>query len=107
MRINDLIIEGNLTRDPELKYTNSGKAICSFPIAYNDSYKKGDEWIDAVSYFDVVAWGENGEKIQSISHKGDTIRIMGNIKQDRWDKDGQKHSAVKINLSSFQLIPKS
>lgn len=92
---NQVTIEGKLTRDAELKYTASQMAVCELSIAVNKSKKKGDEWVSEVSFFDVTAFSKVAEKAGSLS-KGDGVLIVGELKQERWEKDGQKRSAVKI-----------
>jgi single-strand DNA-binding protein len=94
-KINKVEIEGNLTRDAESKYTNTGKCVASFSIAYNDDYKKGDEWIKQVSYFDVTVLGKEAENAASL-RKGTHVNLTGKLKQDRWEKEGKVQSKVYI-----------
>jgi len=94
-KINKVEIEGNLTRDAESKYTNAGKCIASFSIAYNDDYKKGDEWVKQVSYFDVTVLGKEAETTGAL-RKGAHVSLTGKLKQDRWEKDGKTNSKVYI-----------
>lgn len=94
-RINKVEIEGNLTRDAESKYTNSGKCVTSFSIAFNDDYKKGDEWVKQVSYFDVTVLGNEATNAAQLK-KGAHVSLTGKLKQDRWEKDGKTNSKVYI-----------
>ncbi len=102
--INSVTLVGRLTRDAELKYTNSGLAICKFSLAVNRRKKSGDAWTDEVSYFDVVLWGKQGEAIQQYMSKGKQIAVSGELRQNRWEQDGQNRSKVEVVASNVQLL---
>ena len=93
--VNHLEIQGRLTRDAELKYTNDGTALTSFSIATEFSWKKGAEWEKKVSYFDVTAWG-NLAAIAGQLIKGTPVLVIGRLEQQRWEKDGKTNSKVVI-----------
>ena len=95
---------GRLTHDSELKYTGGGLAIAKFSIACNSRAKKGDEWIDEASFFDVSVFGKSAETLNQYLVKGKQIAVQGRIKQERWEKDGQKFSKIVINADSVQLL---
>ena len=105
--MNDLIqvmIIGRLTRDAELKYTKGGFAIGSFSIAVNRRRKDGEQWVDEVSYFDVNLFGKSAENLQQYLIKGKQVGIQGELRQDRWEQDGQSRSKVIIVASNVQLL---
>lgn len=102
--INLVTLVGRLTRDSELKYTNSGLAICKFSLAVNRRKRSGEEWTEEVSYFDVVLWGKQGEAIQQYLGKGKQIAVSGELRQNRWEQDGQNRSKVEIVASNVQLL---
>jgi single-strand DNA-binding protein len=102
--INKITIIGRLTKEAELKYTNTGTAISKLSIATNKKRKSGDEWIDEVSYFDVVLFGKTAEALNQYLEKGKQIAIDGELKQNRWEKDGQKRSKVEIIANGIQLL---
>jgi single-strand DNA-binding protein len=103
--INAVVIIGRLTRDAELKTTASGQSITSFSIAVNRSVKKGDEWTDEASFFDVILWGKIGEIIVQYMTKGKQVAVVGSLRQDRWtDKEGANRSKVVINAETVQLL---
>ena len=104
MDINHVIEIGNLTRDEEVNYTTGGMAVGKFSIAVNRRVKKGQEWTDEVNYFDVSLFGKQAESLKPYLIKGKKVAIDGYLKQDRWEKDGQKHSAVKIVANDIQLL---
>lgn len=102
--INKLIIIGRLTRDSELSYTNSGFAITKLSIATNRRKKSGDTWEDEANFFDVVIWGKRGEALNQYLIKGQQVCIEGELRQERWEKDGVKRSKVSIEANNLQLI---
>ena len=102
--INSVVIFGRITRDAELQYTSGGYAILNFSIATNRSVKKNDEWQDEVSYFNAAMFGKRAEGVAQYMLKGKQIAILGNLKQDRWEQDGQKRSIVKIMVDKIQFI---
>jgi single-strand DNA-binding protein len=102
---NEVVIIGRLTRDAEIKMTSSGQSITSFSIAVNRSVKKGDEWTDEASFFDVTLWGKIGEIIGQYLTKGKQVAVVGSLRQDRWtDKEGANRSKVVINAEMVQLL---
>jgi single-strand DNA-binding protein len=103
---NRTIIVGTLTRDIELRYLQSGTAVGEVGIAVNERYKKGEEWVEEVSFFDCVFWARKAEVLAEYCGKGSSILIEGRLKQERWEKDGQKHSKVKIVADDFKMLDK-
>jgi single-strand DNA-binding protein len=105
---NKVILLGNLTRDPEVRYTPSGTAVASFAIAVNRRYKQGEETKDEVSYIDIVVFGKTAENCGQYLNKGDAILVEGRLQQRRWDdKDsGQKRSKVEVVAQIVNFMPK-
>jgi single-strand DNA-binding protein len=104
---NKVILLGNLTRDPELRYTPQGAAVCEFALALNSVYtnKQTGQKVEEVSYIDLVAWGKTGETIAEYMKKGRQIMVEGRLKQDRWDsQDGKKMSKVRVTVESFTFV---
>lgn len=106
MSLNSVNIMGNLTRDPELKYTNSGRSVCNLSIANNRVYTKNGEKITEVSYFDIEVWGVIAENCAKYLSKGSGIIVEGRLKQDRWEKDGKTQSRVRIAANNIHFLPK-
>ncbi len=98
------VLVGRLTRDAELKYTNSGQAVCHFSVATGSRKKKGDQWIDEASFWDVDLWGKQGESISQYLVKGKLVAVEGAMRQDRWEQDGQSRMKVIISANSVQLL---
>ena len=106
MSLNSVNIMGNLTRDPELKYTPSGKTVCSLSLANNRVYTKNGEKTTEVSYFDVEVWGAAAENCNKYLTKGSGIIVEGRLRQDRWEKDGKTQSRVRIIANNIHFMPK-
>ena len=102
--INHVVLVGRLTRDAELKYTAGGQAVCKFSVAVNRRRKNGEQWEDEANYFDVVLWGRQGESLNQYLTKGKTIGVEGELRQDRWQQDGQNRSKVEIVANNIQLL---
>lgn len=101
---NRVILVGNLTRDPELRYIPSGTAVSDISIAVNDRIKCGDQWVDEVSFVDVTLWGRTAEIANEYLSKGSPLLVEGRLRQDRWEKDGQKHSKLKVTCDRMQML---
>lgn len=100
--VNNITILGNITRDPELRFTPSGTAVVSFGLAVNRNIqnKKSGEWQTEVDFFNVTAWYKLAENCAESLGKGDRVVVSGRLSQDSWeDKEGQKRSTVKIIAS--------
>jgi single-strand DNA-binding protein len=94
---NQVILMGNLTRDPELRSTPNGQNVCSFSLALNRSYKGGDgEWKEATDYVDIVAWGALGERVEQYVTKGRPVLVSGRLQSRSWEQEGQKRSKVEV-----------
>jgi len=104
---NKVILMGNLTRDPEVRYTPNGIAVASFAIAVNRKYKQGDETKEEVSYIDIVVFGKQAESCGQYISKGDSVLIDGRLQQRRWEtEEGQKRSKVEVVAQSVNFMPK-
>ena len=106
MSLNTVNIMGNLTKDPEIKSTPSGKSVCSMSIANNRIYSKNNQRVTEVSYFDVEVWGPIAENCAKYLKKGSGIIVEGRLKQDRWEKDGKTQSRVRISANTVHFMPK-
>lgn len=107
-QINKVFLVGNLTRDPELKYTAPNNVpIVSFGIAVNHRYKLLGEWKEGVSFFDVVAWNRLAELCNEYLHKGSAVLIDGELQNHSWKtNDGYKQNVVEIRASKIQFLDK-
>lgn len=98
------VIVGRLTRDAELKYTNSGQAVCHFSIATGSRRKKGDQWVEESSFWDVDYWGKGGEGINQYLTKGKQIAVEGAMRQDTWEQGGQTRRKTLVTANTVQLL---
>lgn len=99
-----VVLVGNLTRDAQLKYTPSGFPICTFGIAINTRKKSGDQWVDEANFFDVELFGKSAEALNQYLTKGKMVGVEGELRQDRWEQDGQSRSKVKIVANKVNLL---
>lgn len=103
--INTLTIIGRLVRDPEaIAYTSGGTARLNISVAVNRREKRGGDWSDRASFFDITIWGKTAENIKPYLAKGKQIAVEGYLDQQRWEKDGQKFSRVCIVANNVQLL---
>lgn len=94
---NQVILMGNLTRDPELRSTPNGQSVCNFSLALNRSYKGSDgEWQEATDFIDVVAWGPLGERVAQYLTKGRPALVNGRLQSRSWEQEGAKRSKVEV-----------
>lgn len=98
---NRVVLAGNLTRDPELRFTNNGIPVCGFGLAVNRVRSKSEE----VDFFDVTAWRELGETIANYKKKGDPILVEGKLQYRTWEaQDGSKRSKVDVVADNVQFL---
>ncbi len=102
--INRVFLVGRLTRDAELRFTNSGTPVGKFSIAVNRSRKNGDKWDEEVNYFDIVLWGRVAEALSKYLLKGKQVAVDGELRQSRWEQDGQARSRIEVHASNIQLL---
>ena len=104
--LNKVLLIGNLTRDPELRYTPQGAAVCEFSIAMNRTFNsKTGEKKEEVTFIDIVAWARTAEICGEYLKKGRPVFIEGRLQQDRWEQpDGQKRSRIKVTAERVQFL---
>lgn len=105
--INTVILSGNLSKDPELRYTPKGSAICGFSVATNREWKtESGEKREEVSFIDCVCFGASGENVSKFFAKGRPILVEGRLKQETWDdkQTGAKRYAVKVVVDRWHFI---
>jgi single-strand DNA-binding protein len=103
---NKVILVGNVTRDPELRYIASGTAVTDIGLAVNDRRKDGKtgEWIEETTFVDVTLWGRTAEIAGEYVTKGSPLLIEGRLKLDTWEKDGKKNSKLRVVGERMQLL---
>jgi single-strand DNA-binding protein len=101
VNFNRVVLAGNLTRDPELRFTNDGIPVCSFGLAVNRVRSRSEE----VDFFNISAWRELGETIANYKKKGDPILLEGRLQYRTWEaQDGSKRSAVDVVADNVQFL---
>ena len=102
---NRVILVGNLTRDPELRYIPSGTAVTEIGLAVNDRRKNSaGEWVDETTFVDVTLWGRTAEIATEYLNKGSSVLIEGRLKLDTWEKDGKKNSKLRVIGERMQML---
>lgn len=102
---NQVVIMGNLTRDPELRTTTSGQSVCNFTLALNRSYKDSNgDWKESTDYIDVIAWGPLGERVNQYLKKGSQALVNGRLQYRAWEQDGQKRNKVEVVASDVTFL---
>jgi len=90
-------ITGNITADPDLRFTPNGAAVVTLGVAVNRNRRQGDEWVEETSFFDVDVWQQQAENVAASLHKGDRVVVSGRLEQQRWENDqGERRSKVHI-----------
>ena len=104
--VNVVVITGNLTRDPELRHTGGGTAVCDLRVAVNSRRKdQSGNWVDKPNYFDVTVWGAQGENCARYLAKGRPVALDGRLEWREWEGDnGQKRQAIDIIADSVQFL---
>ena len=104
---NKVLLIGNLTRDPELRYTSGGTAVASFGLAVNRKFKQGEEWKDEVCFVDITVWAKQGENCAEYLNKGSLAFIEGRLNYQTWEAEGgQKRSKLEVVANNVQFLTK-
>ena len=102
---NKVILLGNVTRDPELRYIANGTAVTDIGLAVNDRRKTATgEWVEETTFVDVTLWGRTAEIAGEYVTKGSPLLIDGRLKLDTWEKDGKKNSKLRVVCDRMQLL---
>jgi single-strand DNA-binding protein len=102
---NRVILVGNLTRDIEVRYLQSGMAVADIGLAVNDRRKnQAGEWVEEVTFVDITLWGRTAEVAGEYLSKGSPVLIEGRLKLDQWEQDGQKRSKLKVIGERMQML---
>lgn len=107
-QINDVKLVGRLTREPELRFTAKGQAVCHFDLAVNRRYKDATgEWKDDTSFVPVVTWRETAQRCGDRLKKGSPVYVEGRLKSKSWEtKDGQKRTGLEVHVLKIQFLEK-
>lgn len=103
---NSTVVVGRLVRDPECKVVSTGTKISEFTIVLDERKKVGGEWVDSPIFLDIVAFGKTAEIIGDYANKGSLIVVSGKLSQDKWERDGVKHTKIKVVADTVKLLDK-
>ena len=106
MSINRVIISGNLTRDPELRSTESGLPVLGFGVAVNDRRKnqQSGEWEDYPNFIDCTMFGARAESLSRYLNKGTKVSIEGKLRWSQWEREGQKRSKIEVIVDELEFM---
>lgn len=105
MSINKVIISGNLTRDAELRQTNTGMSVLKFSVAVNDRIKKNDYWEDYPNYIDCTLWGSRADTLSQYLVKGLKVAIDGKLRYSSWEtQNGDKRSKIEVICDNIEFM---
>ena len=101
---NKVILIGNLTKDPELRYTPQGTPVCTLRLASTTKYKSGDGMKDDTLFINVVVWGKQGETVAQHLSKGRSVLVDGRLQERRWESEGQQRSRFEIVAQGVRFL---
>jgi single-strand DNA-binding protein len=109
MTVNCTLLLGNLTRDPELRYTPNGSAVCQFGLALNRRYRTAaGELQEETSFVEVVVWGKQAEVVSAHIAKGRAVFVEGRLQQDTWETEaGERRSRLKVVAQRVTFLPRN
>ena len=109
MSINRVVISGNITRDPELRRTQSGMAIMSFGVAVNDRRRNQQtgEWEDHANFVDCTVFGKRAESLSERLSKGMKVAIEGKLRYSQWEREGQKRSKLEVAVDEIEFMSRN
>lgn len=105
--LNKVFLMGNVTRDPELRYVQSGMAVLDLGLAVNRRVKSGDgQWKDETAYIDVTVWGKQAENCAEYLAKGRLVLVEGHLRMDQWQdkKTGENRSRLRVTAENVQFL---
>lgn len=102
--LNEFTAMGRVTRDPELRFTATGKAVCSLSIALNESYKVDGEWKEISVFTDWNCWDEQAKYVVGKVSKGNYVWAKGQYRPESWEKDGERRLSPRFRLSEIIVI---
>lgn len=103
---NKIILIGNLTKDPDVRYTPGGTPVTTMRLAVTSKYKQGDEMKDDTLFIDAVVFGKQAENCGQYLSKGNPVLVEGRLRERKWESDGTKKSKVEVIANSVRFLPK-
>ncbi|RMG06026.1 MAG: single-stranded DNA-binding protein [Nitrospirae bacterium] len=103
---NKVIFAGNLTRDPELRYTPQGTAVTNITLAVNSRVKQGEEFKDETLFIDIVVFGKQAENVAQYLSKGRGVIVDGRLRERRWEYEGQQKRKMEVIANTVRFLPR-
>jgi single-strand DNA-binding protein len=103
---NRIILIGNLTKDPDVRYTPGGTPVTTLSVAVNSRYKQGDDAKEEVLFIDAVVFGKQAESCGQYLSKGNPVLVEGRLRERKWEYEGQKKSKFEVIASNVRFMPK-
>lgn len=103
---NKIILIGNLTKDPELRYTPQGTPVTSFRLAVNTRYKQSDEMKQDTLFIDNIVFGKQAENVSKYLNKGSAVLVEGRLQERRWESNGQQKSKFEVIVQNVRFLSK-
>lgn len=104
MAINRAIISGNLTKDADLRSTQSGMSVLRFSVAVNERVKQGEQWVDRPNFIDCTVFGTRAEKIAQYLVKGTKVAVEGKLRWSQWESNGEKRSKIEVIVDEIEFM---
>ncbi|MBC8412825.1 MAG: single-stranded DNA-binding protein [Nitrospira sp.] len=102
---NKVILMGNLTRDPEMRYSPQGTSVCKFSIAINRKFRQGEEFKEEVTFVNIVVFGKQADNSGKYLNKGSSVLIEGRLQENKWEtEDGQKRSRMEVVAQDVRFM---
>lgn len=101
---NKVILMGNLTRDPEVRFTREGAPVGTFTLAINNRYRQENETRDDVTFVDIVTFGKQADLVKNYLEKGSPVLVEGRLQQRRWEQEGQKRSKIEVIAQTITFV---
>lgn len=103
--VNNVILMGNLTRDPELRQTPTGRSVTNFSLALNSAYRdQNDQWQEKTDFVDVVCWAQLAERVSQYMSKGRRCLVQGRLQSRNWEQDGQTRTKVEVVANDVTFL---
>ena len=99
--VNNVVVAGNLCRDPELRHTESGASVCHMRLAINEKFGNGKE---CVTFIEIECWGKQAKSAAEYLNKGSAILVQGGLRLNTWEKDGEPRSKIFISARRIQFL---
>lgn len=107
MSSSEIRLDGIVGRDPEIKFLDSGMAVCNFSVAVDEGKRQDGKWVKTgTSWYRVVAWSDDAQAIAETVKKGDRVLVNGSLKMSSYEKDGEKHPVVDVTARAVGVVPR-